>query len=833
MTPSSNYTEITHAGPLRIAIVLGGPSAERGISLNSARSIADHAAGIGVSVAELIYYDASGAPFSITPGLLYCNTPSDFDYKLRGGDARDGVKLSDEELRARLRAVDLVFPAIHGEFGEDGQLQELLKRDGVPFVGTAAAQCAAAFDKYHAKEVLTQAGIAVVPSVLVSTEQTPQARAALLESAFPQEHTLVLKPARSGSSIGVHICPDRASAQLTLEAMMKEYSRVLIQPRIHGVECTTTVLAGPSGPVALMPTEVELRKVQGEMDHLDYERKYLYSDKVHFFCPPRFAEAEIEAIQGLAEKVFAVLGLRDFARIDGWRLTDGSFVISDVNPICGMDQTSFLFVQAAQIGMNHADVLRFVARTAARRAGLAWPVTSLQQRAERERRRLPVIFGGRTAERQVSVMSGLNVWLKLQESDRYEPAPYLLDGADTVWRLPYAAALHHSAEEIVEVCENAAEHEALRSRLAERIHGRLGLTDTDTSVPAELPVRLSLEEFFDESDLVFIALHGGMGEDGTLQAMLEQHGIRYNGSGPAESRLCIDKAATGDAIAAIGDKHIGTARRVVLAVPREVDEPTVTAMWEELTAACGSQDVVVKPLDDGCSAGIVRLLSPGELRVYLEANVSTETSLSGRDFASLDDTQTVEMSMTTQRSLLFEQFIETDDIAAQETAKTGRTGLIWGQRRDSEWVEITVGVLGPRGAMRALNPSITVASNDVLSVQEKFMSGTGINLTPPPPPPDGRVQPAAVARTKEHVERVAHAFGLAGYARIDAFMQRESGDIIVIEVNTLPGLTPATVFYHQGIAEQPPLAPRAILERIVDLAVAAEPDGDVALESVR
>jgi D-alanine--D-alanine ligase len=805
---------------LRIAVVLGGPSAERGISLNSARSIADHVAGIGVRLTELIYFDVSGCPFSITPGLLYCNTPSDFDYKLLSGDSRDGIRLSDEELLARLRNVDLVFPAIHGEYGEDGQLQDLLERARIPFLGTGSAQCAVAFDKFLAKEALATADIAAVPGVLVTREQTSQERSALLDDAFPGERALVIKPAQSGSSIGVHICPDRETARRRLDSLLQEYSRVLIQPRMQGIECTTTVVQGPSGPVALMPTEVELRKIQGEGDHLDFERKYRYSDKVHFFCPARFPEAQTEAIQRIAEQAFLALGLRDFARIDGWQQHDGSFVISDVNPICGMDQTSFLFVQAAQIGMNHADMLRFVVRAASRRVGLVWPDAKCEDEPTAERRHLPVLFGGSTAERQVSVMSGLNVWLKLQESDRFAPAPYLLDDTNTVWRLPYSAALHHSVEEIREVCENAVEHEALRARLAAKIGARLELGPHDASVPITLPVRLSMREFLQDSDLVFIALHGGMGEDGTLQAMLDEHCIRYNGSGPAASRLCIDKAATGETLAALGDPHIRTARRLVVAVPEGLDERTVQATWEEITAACGGEDVIVKPRDDGCSTGIVRLVGANELRVYLEVNASAQTELHGRDFARLDEEQSVDMPMKPQESLLFEEFIETDDIEAEDAVELGRAGLVWGEKRDTGWVEVTVGVLGPQGAMRALNPSITVASSDVLSVQEKFMSGTGINLTPPPCPPAGRVQPAAVERTKEHVERVARTLGLAGYARIDAFMHRESGDIIVIEANTLPGLTPATVFYHQGIAEQPAIPPRELLERIVDLAVA-------------
>jgi D-alanine--D-alanine ligase len=805
--------------PPSIAIVLGGPSEERGISLNSARTIADYVGGIGAELKALIYFDSRGRAFSIAKGLLYCNTTSDFDYKLAESGSDAGSRLDRESLPAQLGAVDLVFPAIHGEFGEDGRLQALLEQAGVPYVGSGPEQCAVAFDKFRCKEALRAAGIPAVPSVLVTREHDERERAELLAEAFPREQALVLKPAQSGSSIDVHVCLDRRQARERLDDVLERHDRVLIQPRVIGTECTTVVLEGPSGPVALMPTEVELRKLQGEGDYLDFERKYRYSDKVHYYCPPRFPEQEIERVQQLAEQVFATLGLRDFARIDGWRMADGSFAISDVNPISGMEQTSFLFVQAAQIGMSHSDLLRHVARSAARRNSLAWPARR-EPAAGGERRRLPVLFGGATAERQVSVMSGLNVWLKLQESERYEPSPYLLDGTETVWRLPYSAALHHSVEEIVEVCENAAAQEELRGRLAQRIHARLGLGPQDVSHPVQAPVKLGLQEFLRESELLFIALHGGMGEDGTLQAMLDERGVRYNGSGPHASRLCMDKAATGEAVAALADPHISTAHRAQVSVPENGElERAAAGIWEAVVVACGTSDVIVKPAQDGCSAGILRLADPSELRRYLEANASGASELDGRGFRSLPDDQAIEMPIVPQRSLLFEEFIETDEIEAQDAGPDERSGLSWGGEHDTGWVEVTVGVLGREGEMRALNPSITVAEHKVLSVQEKFMSGTGINLTPPPAPPAGRVQPEAVVRARAHVERVAAALRLAGYARIDAFMHRDSGDIIVIEVNTLPALTPATVIYHQAIAERPSVAPRELLERIVDLAL--------------
>jgi D-alanine-D-alanine ligase-like ATP-grasp enzyme len=99
------------------------------------------------------------------------------------------------------------------------------------------------------------------------------------------------------------------------------------------------------------------------------------------------------------------------------------------------------------------------------------------------------------------------------------------------------------------------------------------------------------------------------------------------------------------------------------------------------------------------------------------------------------------------------------------------------------------------------------------------MGGTGVNITPPPPRPVGSVEPEAVAAARARIARVANALGMEGYGRIDAFMHCKTGEIIVIEANSLPGLTPATVFFHQGLAEDPTMSPREILERILDLAV--------------
>ncbi|MBS3922924.1 MAG: hypothetical protein KGZ37_07260, partial [Nitrosarchaeum sp.] len=114
--------------------------------------------------------------------------------------------------------------------------------------------------------------------------------------------------------------------------------------------------------------------------------------------------------------------------------------------------------------------------------------------------------------------------------------------------------------------------------------------------------------------------------------------------------------------------------------------------------------------------------------------------------------------------------------------------------------------------LHALNPSITIAEGEVLSLEEKFQGGTGVNLTPPP---KEIVSPKALANAKSLIEKLGEKIGLQGYARIDAFMNVKTGELSVIEVNTLPGLTPSTVLYHQGLAEDPQILPKELLELII------------------
>jgi D-alanine--D-alanine ligase len=804
---------------LKVALLLGGPSEERGISLNSARSVADHLEGDGVSIEAIVYFDTTRRAYRIDRKMLYSNTPGDFDFKL----SRIALPLADEELDGLLQTCDIAFPVIHGKFGEDGTIQARLERIGIPYVGSGPDSCRVAYDKYLAHQALRAAGLRTVPSMLFSREAPHGSGADADREAVQGASSIVVKPAAGGSSLGVTVLPDARGLTDDHLAQIQELrsrydDRVVAQPFVDGVELTTVVIQSSDGPVALLPVEVEFHEPASPHQIFSFRHKYLPSDDTRYHCPPRQGDDVVAAIRATAEAAFAVLGLRDFARIDCWLDRNGQILISDVNPISGMEQNSFLFIQAAEVGMTHADILRLILMTACRRTGLDVPIELWRNADARAgRQRIPVLFGGETAERQVSVLSGTNVWLKLMRSQRFEPVAFLLEDQATVWELPYPLALRHSVEQIIEGCRSASSDEPRRLRLTGQITARLSLEPWQRRVPNGVPRRLSLDEFLAESDFVFLALHGGIGEDGTLQRELEQRGIAYNGSGPETSALCMDKYETSARLAGHEAEGIFTARKVKLAAfdERFSDEG---ALWADLVQVCGTTKIMVKPLADGCSAGVVPLTSAEELHVYLEAIRRGAARLEMGQFSGLAHDQVVELPMS-PTDLLFEEFVMTDDVAVVEVGshEGEPSRLRWGVEHDTGWIEVTVGVLGAEGNMRALSPSLTIARKGVLSVEEKFMGGTGVNITPPPQPSLGRVEPGATIRTQELVSRVANLLGIRGYARIDAFMNRKAGDIIVIEANTLPGLTPSTVLYHQGLEEAPPIYPRTLLETIIDL----------------
>ena len=781
---------------MRVAVICGGPSAERGISLNSARSVMDHLSSLGWDIIPF-YCDEQKRFYLLSPTQLYSNTPSDFDFKLK----HTATPLSEKDFIDECRKTDLVFPAIHGAFGEDGELQELLEKHGIPFVASPSKACHLMFDKARANQHMAQHGFATLPHCHILKTDPAALREQKIKAFFSAHHITkaVVKPTAGGSSLGV------ATVETTSDALQKiaeifdqkHGTEALVEPYCEGQEFTVLVVDSPEGkPVALIPTEISL----SGGDIFSFRHKYLPTCHVEYHCPPRFSDEIIGDIQRAAEVLFTFFNMRDFARLDGWLLKDGRVIFSDFNSISGMEQNSFLFIQGSRLNLSHGDMLRMIVNRAATRYGIAHKEKSTNKNASFQKVR--VLFGGTTAERQVSLMSGTNVWLKLLHAPEYKPEPYILAANDEVWQLPYSYTLNHTVEEILSHCGEAKATTARLQVLAPPLRQRLGLLPMVANADL-MPRRLNLTEFCnearEENAFVFIALHGGEGEDGTIQAKLDQFDLAYNGSGPKASQLCMDKDKTGAAILALSDDTLISAAKISFKL---TDPKTADNLWAEATDKFRNSDIIIKPQADGCSAGVVRLRSPKELQIYLDALKAKLPVLTPHSLHY--QIQAIELPLHVD-DLILEPFIVTDAIRVSdlELIHEKKTGNI----------ELTVGVLENKGIYHALSPSITVAQGTVLSLEEKFQGGTGVNLTPPP---SSIMSVDQMALVKKKIEQTASALGIEGYARIDIFFNTASNQTLVIEANTLPALTASTVIFHQALAEVPPLSPRAFLSKLIE-----------------
>ena len=284
---------------LNITVMLGGPSAEREVSLRSGAAVAQALRSLGHAVTEL-------------------------DPRLPGWHL--------------LAETDVVFLALHGTYGEDGTVQNQLDLLGVPYTGCAAEASRLAFDKVLTKQSCLQAGVPTAKFVSAHSATEP----------FPANFSmpLVVKPSRQGSSVGLQFVVRAEDWPAALATALQFDSEVLVEEKIIGRETTVGILAGQTLPV------VEVCPHNGVYDA---HSKYTPGATV-YFCPADFDATTTRRIQAAALGAFQAVGGRDYARVDVMVQSDGSPVVLEVNTLPGMTETSLLPKAAAAAGINFADL---------------------------------------------------------------------------------------------------------------------------------------------------------------------------------------------------------------------------------------------------------------------------------------------------------------------------------------------------------------------------------------------------------------------------------------------------------------------------------------------
>ncbi len=565
--------------------------------------------------------------------------------------------------------------------------------------------------------------------------------------------------------------------------------QVLVEAFIRGKEFSCIVVEDEDGqPIALPPTEI----VKGG-EVFDYRAKYL-PGMVRKVTPIDLPEAQINAIRMRCEMLFEKLQFNVYARLDGFITPEGEVFLNDPNTTSGMLPSSFFFHQAAEIGLNPSQFLSYIIRTslAARvRSGKGLIATrrlltqldaqlmALKSSAS-ARTRVAVIMGGFSSERHISVESGRNIYEKLASSVKYEPFPVFLTGspdAHALYLLPINSMLKDNADDIRAKVEDQGEgHPVLRQiQYAAR-----RLTDKYAAQPLTHARRIGYETLAELADTVFIALHGRPGEDGAVQAHLERLGLPYNGSGIASSQITINKYETNEILRQAG---VRVADHYLLGRAAWEADPETTLTYLEGRFA---YPFIAKPADDGCSSAVKKIKNREELTAFVRMMFRAEPPL-----------LTAEAEVLHLR--LQEEFPRKDHVLIE--ALIGPEGA-------DHFLEITGGLLtryeDGRRIYEVFEPSETLAAGEVLSLEEKFLAGEGQNITPARfAPQDPAAQAAISAQVRAELQRVAELLDVEGYARIDAFVRifdeptGPQAETIVIEINSLPGMTPATCIFHQ------------------------------------
>ena len=243
-----------------------------------------------------------------------------------------------------LRDIDVVFPVLHGPFGEDGTVQGLLELAGVAYVGAGVAASAVCMDKDLFKAVMRAKSIPVVPSVTLRRWDR-----AVADSPFG--FPVVVKPARLGSSVGISIAHDRDGFERALELAFAHDEKILIEEHVSGVEVECSVL-GNEQPIASIPGEI----VPLASDWYDYSAKY-DEGGMDLVIPPRIDEAAIARVQELSVASFIASECEGMARVDFFARDDGEVLVNELNTIPGFTATSVYAKLFEASGIPYAELL--------------------------------------------------------------------------------------------------------------------------------------------------------------------------------------------------------------------------------------------------------------------------------------------------------------------------------------------------------------------------------------------------------------------------------------------------------------------------------------------
>ncbi len=333
---------MSNAKSLKIAVFLGGISSERDVSLVTGYNIARGLQELGHQV------DAFDVAFGVFP-FDFNVEPEKIKVHSLPPDASDMAMLTTNIFSVveyvKKEHYDLVFNALHGGYGENGQLQTILDLYDIPYTGSQALSSALAMDKILTKIIAEKYNI---PTADWMEVQDSEAKAIEFYRKYKK---IVVKPATEGSTIGLSIVDAEKNVKDAILLARKHSRKVMIEKYIPGRELTVSILGNEALPI------IEIRPHSG---FYDYESKY-QGGKTDYICPAELPEQLAKDIQNEALRMYQALGCRHYSRVDFRLHEDGEhFYLLEVNTLPGMTPTSLVPKAARAVGMTFTDILQHI-----------------------------------------------------------------------------------------------------------------------------------------------------------------------------------------------------------------------------------------------------------------------------------------------------------------------------------------------------------------------------------------------------------------------------------------------------------------------------------------
>lgn len=349
------------AKKIRVAVLLGGKSNEHSISVSSAGGVMG---AIDSSKFELVPIGITKkgefVPFNENPKKLALSEGLQ-EVSFQGETisfSQDGSKeifLTDAKgKRSSLGVIDVVFPVLHGPFGEDGTIQGFLELAGIPYVGNGVLSSAVAMDKQFSKTLFVAAGIKTPDFKVVTANQMVNDPESALEGLKKLKLPVFVKPARAGSSVGITKVKNFDDLANAVADALEHDDKVIVEVGVSGREIECGVLQGKSD-------QPERVSVAGEIvvtgrEFYDFEAKYLDSDAAKLTCPADLSEQQLIEMQSLARKAFRALGCSGLARVDMFLTKDG-FMLNEINTMPGFTSISMFPRCFAASGMDFTELV--------------------------------------------------------------------------------------------------------------------------------------------------------------------------------------------------------------------------------------------------------------------------------------------------------------------------------------------------------------------------------------------------------------------------------------------------------------------------------------------